>query len=202
MNNDFNQIFNFFSNGTPMDPKASWLLILLLVPVSALAAYVIVELDKFLSLAIYNAKIAGIKTGVISAVLGQRAYAIRQERVISVTEKDYGFVAHTFDGENSGEYHILATEADDSDEYDTAIKLAGDNKTLLDSLLPSSRVQGYFNLYKEETDEELDFFVVYLRYNCVAEVEEALNKYFEEEFHKELRSARKLHKVVKAVKVA
>lgn len=191
-----NEITNFFGNGVPMSPAASWLLVLLLVPVAALLAYAIREFDSFMDLAIYNSKIAGVKTGVWSAMLGQEAYAIRKERVISVTRKEYGFIAHTSDGENSGEYHILATEVDDSDEYKEAIKLAGDDQTLFESLLPESRVRSYFSIAKEETDEELEFFLVYLRYNCEAEVEEALNKYFEDEYFKELRLARKVKKVV------
>lgn len=196
MSNLFKEIGSFFANGTPMTPGASWFLIGLLFATVILATLMIREIDIFVGLAIWNVKIAGLTSGVWHALLGREAYEIRKERVISVSKRpEYGFIAHTSDGERPGEYHIVVTDADDSLDYKEAKELSGDDKKLFESLLPPSRVRSYFRLFNKETGEIQEFFLMYLKHKNEAEVEEALNKYFEQKFYDELRLTRRFKKV-------
>lgn len=194
------QIVDFFVNGTPMTPAASWLLIGLLMVVALLATFAIRELDIFAQLAAYNVKEAGLK-GIWYAAGGLEVHKIRKERVISVTRNrnsrisdiasEYGYRVHTSDGEYSDEYKIIVTDTDDSRDYEEAKTLAGSNKELFNAIKPNSRVRDYFSLRDKETGEEAHFFIMYLRYNNEKEVEDALNKFFEEEYYDNMRSARK-----------
>lgn len=191
MNSMLNQIADFFGNGTPMNPAASWLLMGLLVVAATVITLAIREFDLFTELAINNAKVIGAK-GVWHAFLGREVVKINKERVISITPREYGYVVHTSDSEYDGEYHILVTETDGSGVCEKAREIAGSNKDLYGKIMPDSRVCSYFRLTDKETDEELEFFSVYLKYNNCAELEEALNRYFEEEYLAECKSARKM----------
>jgi len=192
----FNQIYEFFAHQRPMSPAASWFLILLLFIGAALVTFLIRELDIFAELAISNTKDVGVK-GILYAARGLEARAIRKERVISVARRSNGlFVAHTYDGKYSGEYSIIGVNTDDSEEWEDAKAFAGGDKKMFEHLRPESRVRRYFALKNKTTGEVEHCFLVYLKYDCTQEVQDALNRFFEDEYHEECREARKSNKKI------
>ena len=171
-----------FSNLFPMTPAQSWAFLLLLFSLSALVAYLIWYLDIVAQLSFTNCKVVGAK-GIIYAFRGIECYEILRERVIGVTRNEIGYRVSTSDGEVPGTYFIITSREDvGNPEYDEAIELAGDDEHLKKELLPPARVKNYFVLKNKETGESQEFFVVYLKYDNTVEVEEALNRYFDEEF--------------------
>lgn len=199
-----NQMVEFFSNGTPMTPGASWLLIGFIAVLCLGLTYVIRGLDIFTQLALCNVREAGFK-GIWFAARGLEAYAIRKERVVSVVRNktakvsdicsEYHYIAHTSDTVNTAEYKIFTVRTDESSEkYLEAKRLAGDNEHVFDEICPPSRVVTYFRLEDKETGEIEHCFIVFAKYDNEVEVENALNEYFEEEYYEELRRTRKSSK--------
>ena len=184
---------NNFTNLFPMTPAQSWTFILMLFVACALFAYLIWYLDVAVQLAIWNCKIVGAK-GILYAISGRECYEIRKESVIEVVRnEEFGYRATTTDGEQNYHYIIITSKTDAGNKvYDEAINLAGDDKMLKDALLPESRVKSYFALKNKEDGTEQEFLVVYLKRNSPTDVEEALNRYFEEEFQAACRESRNI----------
>ena len=179
---------NYFQ--LPMTPAQSWTLILMLFFVCIAITYVIWYLDITVQIAVENCKIVGAK-GILYAFGGKELYEIHRESVIEVSRNEAGYKATTSDGEANYHYFIIVSREDEGHrDYDDAIKLAGDDERLKEALLPSSRVKSYFKTENKETGECHEFFVVYAKKDNTREIEEALNRYFNDEFYAACRKSR------------
>ncbi len=165
----------------PMTPAQSWALILFLVCGCALLTIIIKYCATAAELAMTNYPIAGV-SGIAYALAGQELIEVRRERVIEVSRRRHGgYCATTTDGEQSYKYIIIPSSEDEGDEaYDEAVQLAGGNQQLLSQLLPDSRVKQHFtSTFRGEGEEnEIEFFVVFLKNDSIAEVQSALERYF------------------------
>lgn len=174
-----------------LSPAQSWALIGCLVVLCFLVTFLIYCIDRIVGLAIWNYRIDGIK-GIGYALLGVELYEILRESVIEVSRRSGGYVVTTTDSERNYEYVVTTTRTDKGNpEYDEAIKIAGENASLKNKLLPDSRVKKFFTLKDKETGAKADCFVVYCKYDNIKFVEDALNKFFENEFYEAIRETRK-----------
>ena len=179
-----------FENLFPMTPAQSWLFIITIMLIAVLVTYIIWYLDIVAQLAVWNCRLVGAR-GILYAFKGEECLAILQEKVIEVVPSEIGYRATTSDGETNYRYHIIVSHEDAGNpDYDEAIELAGGDQMLKDALLPISRVKNYFSLRNKETDETLDFFVVYVKKDNPQEIEDALNRLFKQEYLDALREAR------------
>lgn len=191
--NVFQQIIDFFTKGTPMTPAASWTLMAFIPVVAILLTLIFVEIEKLIDLAIWNVKIAG-PIGIWWAFLGSEAYEIRRERVISVAKrKDGCYSVRATDGEDQEKYVIVPLDTDDSEAFQLAKDLSGNDKKLFDALCPDSHVRGSFKLMDNRNGRTTICYLVFLRYFNEHEVEETMQQYFDEQFRKECRDARRSH---------
>ncbi len=178
------------NNFLPLSPAQSWALIGMMAIACVLVTYPIYSFDQFLSLAIWNCKLTGIK-GIGYAIRGLEAYEILRERVIEVSKNAVGYTATTSNRETNFKYVVITSKTDvGNPEYDDAIRLAGDDERLKNALLPDCRVKNYFILDNKETGEKTEFFVVYVKYDNAHLVELALNNFFDDEFYAASREAR------------
>ncbi len=126
-----------------------------------------------------NIREVGLLKGIWYALGGWEIFSIQQERVIEVTRNAAGYTATTFDGEENVKYLVVVSN-EDIDEK--AIKRAKGDKELAKLYLPESYVRARYVGTNDNTDAiEFVLFVCYLRDNSPAEVEKALNNYFEKE---------------------
>lgn len=179
------------NNFLPLTPAQSWALIGMVFLGVLLFTYLIYVLDQIIATAVWNVKIVGAK-GVLYALGGYEAYEILRERVIEVTSKNGLYHVTSSDRETNYRYVIIPSKIDwENPDYAEAIRLAGDNEKLRKNLLPESRVKNYFQLKNKETGEKTECFVAYLKYDTIKEVEEAMNRLFDEEYYEACKEARK-----------
>ena len=197
--NVFEEIVAFFTTGRGMSPAASWTLMAFIPLAAVLLTLIFVEIEKLVNLAIWNVKIAG-PIGIWWAFLGSEAYEIRRERVISVAKrKDGCYLVRATDGEEQEKYVVVPLDTDDSEAFQLAKDLSGNDKKLFDALCPDSRVRGTFKLNDNRNGKTTVCYLVFLKYFNEHEVEETMQEYFDEQFRKECRDARRSrHKEVTA----
>lgn len=156
-------------------PMESWTLIGALF----LATLLFVLIIEVAVIAPGNIREVGLLKGIWYALGGVEIFSIQQERVIEVTRNAAGYTATTFDGEENVKYLVVVSN-EDIDEK--AMKRAKGDKELAKLYLPESHVRARYVGTNDNTgDIEFVLFVCYLRYNSPAEVEKALNNYFEKE---------------------
>ena len=191
--NVFEEIAAFFATGRGMSPAASWTLIAFIPVVAFGLTFLFVEIEKLVDLSIWNAKIAG-PIGVWYAFLGKEAYEIRRERVISVAKRrDGGYLVRTTDGEYQDRYVIIPLDTDDTEEFKLAKDLASGDERLFSSLCPRSRVRGSFTLKDRRNGNIVTCYLLFLKYENSAEIEETMQEYFDDQFREECRDARRYH---------
>jgi hypothetical protein len=191
--NVFEEIVSFFTTGRGMSPAASWTLMAFIPVAAILLTLIFVEIEKLVDLAIWNVKIAG-PIGIWWAFLGSEAYEIRRRQVISVAKrKDGCYLVRTTDGEDQEKYVIVPLDTDDSEAFQLAKDLSGNDKKLFDALCPDSRVRGTFKLKDNRNRKTTVCYLVFLKYFNEHEVEETMQEYFDEQFRKECRDARRSH---------
>lgn len=179
----------FFTTGIGMSPAASWALMALILVMAILLVLFVVVTGKLVNLAIYNAKIAG-PIGIWWALLGSEAYEIKKEVVVDVARRRDGYYSvYTTYGEEQEEYVIVPLDTDDSEDYQLAKELSGNNRELFDDLCPDSRVRGTFKLRDNRKGKTTVYYLVFLRYFDEDEVEETMQRYFDERYRKECQDA-------------
>lgn len=173
----------------PMSPAQSWVFLALLFAMVALAVYLIYCFDVFVQLSIINCSVAGVK-GIFHALRGSELYEIKQEKVIEVSRApEIGYRITTSNGERNCVYYALPSHQDEENqEWLDAIDLSGDDRHLREALLPDSRVKGFCSM--KNGDQIFDLFVVYVKFDNIREIENAMNRFFEDQFHAELQKAR------------
>ena len=191
--NVFEEIVAFFTTGRGMSPAASWTLMAFIPVVAIGLTFLFVEAEKLIDLSIWNAKIAG-PIGIWYAFLGKEAYEIRRERVISVARRrDGGYLVRTTDGEEQERYVIVPLDTDDTEEFKLAKELSNGDKKLFSALCPQSHVRGSFILNDKRNGRTTTCYLLFLRYFNENEVEETMQKYFDQQFQEECRDARRHH---------
>ena len=156
------------NNFLPLNPAQSWVLIGMLFVGVFIATALIVWLDQFIDLAIWNCKLLGFKKGIIWTIQGYESYAILHERVIAMTKNQVGYTVKTTDGEKNYNYIVAVTK-------DIKDKPEGITSRL------DSRVIRHF-MAEDETGADANIFVVYSYYGDQESVAKAMNAYFDREF--------------------
>lgn len=191
--NVFEEIVAFFTTGRGMSPAASWTLMAFIPVVAVCLTFLFVEIEKLVDLSIWNAKIAG-PIGVWYAFTGREAYEIRRERVISVARRRDGvYLVRTTDGEDQERYVIVPVDTDDTEEFKLAKELSGNDAKLFSALCPMSHVRGSFTLHDKRNGRTTTCYLLFLKYFNENEVEETMQRYFNEQFNEECRHARRYH---------
>ena len=169
-------------------PAESWALIGALAVLALLFTLLLKELlnaaDVFPKIVKKNINLCGLK-GLWYALWGVELAYIGLEKCIETVPKEGGaYKVTTTDGNQNKEYTIVYTrKLDENDpDYQFAKKYSFGDEKLLQNLLPDSKVLSHYCTTSNETGEVLDeIFVLYLKYDRIVGVEEALNKYFERE---------------------
>ena len=163
------------NNFLPMNPAQSWTLIALLFVGVFITTALIVWLDQFIDLAIWNCKMLGFGKGLIWTIQGYEYYAILHERVVAMTQNQVGYTVKTTDGEQNYNYIVAVTKDIKDKPKDLTSRL-------------DSRVINHF-IAEDRTGEDANIFVVYSHYGDQDSVADALNAYFDREFEMACKEA-------------
>lgn len=165
----------------------SWMLIGMLFLLAGCVTLLIKAAIIAIEIAPENVRLAGFAKGIWYALGGVQLVNVTKEKCLEVIPRNDGmYIATTYDGEQNNEYLIIPVREDIGNaDYDIVDSLEIADRKLLMELLPESRIKSYHELSDENTGEVLSrIFVIYLKHEDTYEIEETLNKFFEERYNK------------------
>lgn len=161
---------------------------------------VVVFIEQTFNITKYNYETNGesILKSFGYALIGKFYEPILREQVTSIKKIEdgrYRVTAH--DTENEKKYLVISVGEDiTSPWYQEAKDLAGSNEQLFEDLKPRGKAICRMTMTDKITEKETNVILIYLkesiaRSNDTREVEEILNRFFEQEFYDRKREARK-----------
>lgn len=180
----------------PLTPAQSWMVLGLTLVICWFLVFGLRIIIDFIDLCIWNIQIFGPK-GFIYALSGYELEEILKEKVVGVSRKQGTYVVHSSDGEECHEHIVIPVSTDeDNEDYLEALEIADGSKELFQRLKPESRLVKKVNFSNRSTGEVSSLYIVYLKYNNSAELTNLFNRFFEEEYEKEVRKNRRNHTLV------
>ena len=179
-----------------MSPAQSWALIIVLAFLCWAVTYGMRIFIYFIDLCSWNVKLKGLK-GILYALGGYELEEILIEKVVGISRRNGTYVVHSSDGEECHEHIVIPVSTDeDNEDYLEALEIADGSKELFQRLKPESRLVKKVNFSNRSTGEVSSLYIVYLKYNNSAELTNLFNRFFEEEYEKEVRKNRRNHTLV------
>ena len=180
----------------PLTPAQSWMVLGFTLVICWFLVFGLRIIVEFIELFIWNIQVSGLK-GILYAIRGYELEEIPLEKVVGVSRKHGVYIVHSSDGEECYEYLVVPVASDeDSKDYREAVEISNGNKELFQRLKPESRLVKKVNFSNRSTGEVSSLYIVYLKYNNSAELTDLFNRFFEEEYEKEVRKNRRNHTLV------